>query len=694
MSQQCRYIAYISYKSDELNGSWELKKKLDSYRLLAILCKQYKQYFLKLCINISNMKTAPLFLFLLLSSICVCSQTQQGFVKTLGRPDKKGGPLSGVSIRVKGEYNPVLSKEDGTLTLLLTGKKNGDAYTLQEVKKKGYELNETDVIGRQYAYSDKVPLTIVMVSSAQLQADKQRIENNAFKVAEKNYKAKLNLLERRKEKNAISEEQYRKELLDLQEKFEKYQLLIDGLAEHYAHVDYDELNDKEREVNICIENGDLERADSLIKTMFDPIDVLKRNKNALAQLNQKIAEANTIIGNANEDMAAVLKQQEKDANYLYQLYTIALSRFDNDKAGRYIETRAKLDTTNLIWQFEAGRFMGSYLANYNIAQKYINRALNISMSKYGRNHTNTAEILNTSGEIQLSLGHIEKAADDYCITADILSSIYGENDYRVAEAYVNVAKVLEQTGWKKYNDLAPFFYEKAQNVWDCILDKDGGNIDDILSNSICYHTYTEFLNRKSPTELGRLPYLKHIDRFKTILSVSNEWGGSIPMSKIGDYNNEIGILYAKINEVDSAFFYFNRAIESFRELLIYNNLNTASIYKSIATVYFGNNDFTSARRYYHKLLDIYISNYSECHPKVAEVYYQIGLTYKKQTENECAIKYLKKALAIQTKILGGNHQTTKDTKDVIKNIESGNETPDAIGVFDIDDNGDIRVKLY
>ncbi len=65
----------------------------------------------------------------------------------------------------------------------MTGKKAGDAYSLQQVKKTGYELNEIGVIGKQYTFSDKVPLNIVMVSTAQLQEDKQRIENNAYKVA-------------------------------------------------------------------------------------------------------------------------------------------------------------------------------------------------------------------------------------------------------------------------------------------------------------------------------------------------------------------------------------------------------------------------------------------------------------------------------------------------------------------------------
>ena len=59
------------------------------------------------------------------------AQKQEGYVKTLGRPNQKGEPLSGVSVRVKGEHNPVLSKEDGTLTFLLTGKKNGDAYAFR-----------------------------------------------------------------------------------------------------------------------------------------------------------------------------------------------------------------------------------------------------------------------------------------------------------------------------------------------------------------------------------------------------------------------------------------------------------------------------------------------------------------------------------------------------------------------------------
>ena len=346
----------------------------------------------------------------LLLAVSAMAQTQQGYVKTLGRPDKKGGALAGVTVRVKGGHNVVVSSGNGTFSMLLDGKKNGDAYSLQQVQKKDYELNDRGVIGRQYAFSDKVPLTIVMVSSSQLQADKQRIENNAYQVAEKNYHVKLAKLEKEKESGAVTAETYRQELKDLKYKFEKYQSLIDDLADHYAHVDYDDLDDKEREINMCIEAGNLERADSLLHTIFDPVDVLKRNKEVLSRIDQKIVQANDIIRQANADMAAVLKQQEKDAEYLYQLYTIALAKFDNEKARFYIETRAELDTTNVEWQNAAGRFLEEFHTDFAHAMKYYNRALLNSIVQFGTQSVETARCYSTIGFLLHKKGILLKGA--------------------------------------------------------------------------------------------------------------------------------------------------------------------------------------------------------------------------------------------------------------------------------------------
>ena len=83
------------------------------------------------------MKKLTLFIVSLLFTSIAFSQIQQGYVKTLGRPNKKGTALSGVTIRVKGQHNPVLSNADGTFSLIMDNMKNGDPYSLQQVQKKG-----------------------------------------------------------------------------------------------------------------------------------------------------------------------------------------------------------------------------------------------------------------------------------------------------------------------------------------------------------------------------------------------------------------------------------------------------------------------------------------------------------------------------------------------------------------------------
>lgn len=572
-------------------------------------------------------------------------QVQKGYVKSLGRPDKKGEAISGVSVRVKGEHNPVLSQQDGTFSMLMTGKRNGDAYSLQEVQKKGYELNENGVIGRQYAYSDKVPLTIVMVSSAQLQADKQRIENNAFKVAEKNYKAKLELLERQKSDNAITEEQYRKELLDLQDKFEKYQLLIDGLAEHYAHVDYDELNDKEREVNICIENGDLEQADSLIKTMFDPIDVLKRNKEALAQLNQQISEANSIIDKANGDMVDILKQQEKDANYLYQLYTIALSRFDNDKAGKYIEIRAALDTTNIDWQLDAGCYYRDYAGNINKAFSLLYRAKEQCSEQNGDNSEKMGECLNSLGSVYQQQNNYADALKCYEKALQIYSLPSIIDSIQLAITYDNIGTLHSDKG---YFDTAIDFHLNALQIF---LDVFNGIHSEIIT---CYNNLAHVYDLNGYFEEARSCQIKALELCTIIYGGEPHFKTAFAFDGLGDicidrqdniearkcyeealkmklvlFNechpsvavsyNGIGLASSRMGDYETALYYYKRALKIQENCFGETHSHTATTYNNIGKVYEGQDDFINALSYYKKTYNTFIHLYSEDHPFVKGV---------------------------------------------------------------------------
>jgi len=237
----------------------------------------------------------------------VLSQTQQGFVKTIGRPNKPGAALSGVTIRMRGMMNAVVSSQTGEFNLVMVNKKDGDAIVIQSVQKNGFELKDKELTGRQLVFSSRVPIEILMVDQKQLAADKKRIEDNAFRVAEQNYQKKLKEIEIQKQNNEITAERYRQELQQLQDKYENYLSLVSDMADRYARTDYDQLDSIDREINICIENGELDKADSLIHTVFDPETVLERNRAAKEEIRQRIAFAQSIIDKANADKEAIMK---------------------------------------------------------------------------------------------------------------------------------------------------------------------------------------------------------------------------------------------------------------------------------------------------------------------------------------------------------------------------------------------------
>ena len=285
-------------------------------------------------------KSICLSILISLTAITLFAQTQQGYVKTLGRPKKPGVPLAGVSIRMRGNMNMVLSGKDGRFSVLMPDRKKGDAIILQSVKKRDYELADPSLIGRQQVFSPTVPIEIVMVSSEELAANKQRIERIAYLKAEDNYQERLKQLEQQVRKQEISKEQYRQQLLDLQGKYEKYQSLISGMADRYARTDYDHLDSIGRVINICIENGELDKADSLIHTVFDPNTVLERNRAAKAEVQAKMQLAQQMIDKACADRDAF----RRDSDYAKRVISLCdnlareyLAQGERAKARRCLE---------------------------------------------------------------------------------------------------------------------------------------------------------------------------------------------------------------------------------------------------------------------------------------------------------------------------------------------------------------------
>lgn len=576
------------------------------------------------------------------------AQTQSGYVKTLGRPGQKGKALSGVAVRVKGEHNPVLSRKDGTFELLMKGKKNGDAYSLQQVQKSGYELNEVDVIGRRYAFSDRVPLTIIMVSSAQLQADKQRISNNAFNAADKNYKAQLALLNKQKDEGKISAEKYRTERQNLQDKFEKYQGMIGELANHYAHVDYDNLDKKEREINICIEKGKLERADSLIHTLFDPADVLKHNKEALSKLDQQLAEGRYMLNKANADMAAVLKQQEKDAEYLYLLYTIALSGFDNQKAERYIVTRAELDTLNVEWQIQTGEFLATYLSDYDKAEAIYQRALKNSISTGGEKTVEVAECYNHIGNIHYQRGEYDSALEYHKKALAIQEEVLSEGDLGFSSTYNQMGMCYDLKGDS----------ERAFDNYNRSLNSVRAAKGEI------HPTVAAGYNNLSAYYLGRGNVTKSIEYQFISLGILKQVYGEKHPDVAANYIN-ISNLYLYEGKADSAIVYIKKAYSLSKKLFGKQHPYIARILVSQSNAYGIKGEYAKAIESSKKSLSITERLFGDNHSEVAICYNNIGYFHYCLGQYEKSLENNKKALAIRQAIYGEKHSDIAQSLDNI-----------------------------
>ena len=549
-------------------------------------------------------------------SLPAMAQVQKGYVKSLGRPGVKGAALQGVSIRVRGVHNAVVSAQTGTFSIAMTGKKAGDAYALQSVKKAGYELIEAGMIGRNYAFSPSVTMQIVMVNSSQLQADKQRIENNAYKAAEKNYKAKMTALEKQLNAKKITAANYEKQVNDLQKQFEKYESLIEQIAEHYAKTDYDALDEKNKQINQLIENGELERAEEMINSMFDPTEALKKAKEDKQRIDKQLADANALMEEAERQRQEVLKRQAKDAEYLYQLFTIAYSKFEIDKAKEYITTRAELDPDMVEWQIFTGLFYLEVMGDYDTAMMYNNRALAASQKQNGEESMQTALCYNNIASSHYYKKDYQKAISNFQKALGIWEKSLGEDYDVVAIAYDNVASVYKETG--NYNE-AKKNLDKAFEIKKRLYGENNPSLATLYNNrgGLC--------EKQGDYECAAENYSKAFELYTAL------YGEKHP--SVANIYNNIGGIYGHYNDYDHALAMFATALEIWSTTLGDNHPDTRTALENIGEVAMlkgdeqsKKEDYAAALKSYTLARQSYVNAFGEANRKVGLAYEYMGLT--------------------------------------------------------------------
>ena len=128
------------------------------------------------------------------------------------------------------------------------------------------------------------------------------------------------------------------------------------MVERYSKIDYDQLDDFNRQVSEYILNGELTKADSLLKTKGSieaRIEELRQHQEAIRKEREEM-----VLRQQNLDRSESFAKREIEdiAQDCYHFYTKCRLLQQNDSAAYYLEKRAMLDTLNFDYVWTCGSY--------------------------------------------------------------------------------------------------------------------------------------------------------------------------------------------------------------------------------------------------------------------------------------------------------------------------------------------------
>ncbi len=303
-------------------------------------------------------------------AITVCAQTQQGFVKTKGRmvngKHVKGQGLNGALVTIQG-HNAVLTKTGGAFSFPVTSK----TFTVQNVRKQGYQLVDADALTKPYQFSSNT-FYLVMETPEQQMQDKLDAERKLRRTLQRQLQQREDEIEAMNISLA-EKQQLMQQLFEDQKRNDK---LIADMAKQYAEMDYDQMDSLNQVISDCILNGELLRADSLLRSKGDMrsrIAIIRKEQNIETQREAELVQQQADLAASKEGTRKKLEDAAADCYKFFDRF-----KLDNqhDSAAYYVELRAELDTTNADWQFDAGYYCCEQ-NQFQKAEPYYTRVLRV-----------------------------------------------------------------------------------------------------------------------------------------------------------------------------------------------------------------------------------------------------------------------------------------------------------------------------
>ena len=629
------------------------------------------------------MKHSKTFLLLLVAIFAignVYAYEQKGYVKTIGRPGKKGQRIANVSIYPKeGQGNSTNSDVNGNFSLPIKSK----SFYINKITKTGYEPADADLLSTQFVCSAN-PLIILLANSAELREERNKVSRALYEELEQKFKKQQEKLDKLLNEKKISEEEYREELNLLHSKYDKNDALVREMAEKYSKLDFDQLNYFDQKVSELIMNGNLIEADSILRTKGD----INQRRKELDALNA----ANDEVRNNLEKSEAVAKVQtdELATDYFHHFEICKLS-LEFDSATYYIKERASLyNSTNIDFLSDAGDFLREYVCDYDQAQEYFEKALKQAKLQFGENSIETAKIYNKFATVKRCQDKYDEAIDYYNKAVNIYTLISSNEDLNLANCYNNMSIVYLEIG--KFDE-ALKYGEKALEIKKSIVNENSkelaiayNTIGNIYLEQNEFPKALEYINNAIKIGLSALGtdnitiagYYYNVALIYNLLEKYNESieyalkAKEIFISKNGEGHPNVAMIYSIIANNYSEQGKFDEALElHFKALNIRlskfgnNSTNVASSYINIGNLYTDLKRYDEAIDMLKNALNIYEFIYGNTHPYVASSYYNIANCYNEMQDFENAINYHNKALDIRLEYYSDNHNNIANSYNAI-----------------------------
>ena len=567
------------------------------------------EFFIKIAPIESNINTSNIsmkriillsisFLLVMLSS----AQTQKGYVKTKGRmvngQHVPGQGLPGATVNIQGGNSVGVKNANGSFSFVVPSK----TFFVQSVQKKGYELVDADVTSKPY-YQSENPLVLLMETPEQQMEDLLEAEEKISRILREKLNKARQEIKQLKEQNKISEVDYRQQLAKLMEDQMKNKDLIADMAKEYAQMDYDQLDSINQRIYDALLNGRLTEADSLLRSKGD-----MRTRIAEIHGEQRAESQEQAV--LEKRKANTQKKLEDAAADCYRFFERFKLENLHDSAACYIELRAKLDTTNFEWQYDAGSYFSAQ-NQYQKATQYFEKALLLS-----RHLVEIDPVIN-----ELSL-------------AKTLHSL--------ATLYKNTQRFTESEA----------MYKEAIEIFRRLTESDPMTYKPYLANTLnSFSILYRIMQRYSESEALCIEALEIYRQL--VESDSNKYEEDLASTL-----NNLGLIYSDLNRFTESEKVTLEALEIYRRLTKKDadtyETYLASVMLNLAILYYQTQRFPESEAMYKEALEIRRRlaeiNPQAYEPRAAATTYNLAMLYHDMQRYEEAEAMYKEALALYQRL--------------------------------------------